>query len=97
MYNINVNPKADLNFKGKIMPSDELKSLHQSYEQFLKDMGKNDLSNSPQRYIVERNIVKTLRNEAVKFHDKQMLQYYNDRFDEITKKLDEFGIQISDD
>lgn len=96
MYNdLNINKNNPYNLRGQHMSS-TLENLQQSYNSFVKQMETSDFSNSPQRYIIERNLVSALKDESIKSKNEVLEKKYTEKLNYINTKLDEFGIKISD-
>jgi len=88
-FNLNSNER------GMLLNNDAYSNLKFAYSDFLSGMKDNDLSNSPNRYLIELNFVQ----ELIKLAKEKGLQVDVDKLKnrelEIFGKLKEWGIELN--
>lgn len=66
------------------------------YDMYVKKIEKTDFANSVTRYEVELNMLKSMKELAVKNDNLKELSYIEERITNAKNKLSEFGIKIKE-
>ena len=75
---------------------DKYQNLKNAYNDYCRSSDKSDYTNTVNRFVVERNLVKQLIDLASEAGNDFDVLVWNKKFDDINAKLKEFGIEIND-
>ena len=74
---------------------EKLNSDKNIYKKFLEDMVSSDIKNTPRRYIIELNILKSIYTQAKECNLDNDIQEYGKKIEEINFKLEnEFRVKV---
>ena len=70
----------------------EYENMKSVYEEYIKEISKTDFSNSATRYLVEKNMLETMKDLIKKYNISSELDYINGKMDKLKENLEKFGL-----
>ena len=70
----------------------EYENMKSVYEEYIKEISKTDFSNSATRYLVEKNMLETMKDLIKEYNISSELDYINGKMDKLKENLVKFGL-----